>query len=139
MIKHFIAFFKQRHTVRFYVSGISQILLLIQAVMLLTGHSAALVETVQHNLLIAADTLFTLASTFGIAIDPTIKKFIQDIAEDVSEVPAPRKATDAVSELVHDVVGDVQAVIAQPEANPAAPNPPTVAAPPEGVQIPVNQ
>jgi phi LC3 family holin len=74
MKQKFVAFFKQRHNKTFYLTSVSQLLIVIQTVLSVLGYDIIITEVVKHNILTIADAVLSILALYGVVIDPTNPK-----------------------------------------------------------------
>lgn len=68
-------FFKKRRNKTFYLTLISQILVAVQAVLVLFGKGYLLDTVLQNKILAAANSVLVVLATLGVVNDPTTPGF----------------------------------------------------------------
>lgn len=68
-------FFKKRRNKTFYLTLISQILVAVQAVLVLFGKGYLLDTVLQNKILVAANAVLVVLATLGVVNDPTTPGF----------------------------------------------------------------
>lgn len=86
---------KQRSNPMFYITLVSQILVIVQLVLASLGYASALTDAVQHKIMAIVDGFVAILATMGVFIDPTGSakaELIKDVAaftvDKIEEKPA---------------------------------------------------